>query len=67
MLEGEALLLKSQLTKVEKAREVAVSNSDGRVRKVRALEARVRLLCDEPNLLKRRAQQIATRMLLVER
>lgn len=53
-LEGEAVVLASHLSKISKARDAAVSGSDDRLRDVRALEARVRMLCAEQDLLKRR-------------
>lgn len=47
LLEGEALVSKLQLSKIGEAGDPAISGSDGRLRKVGALEALVRMLCDE--------------------
>lgn len=54
LFEEEALGLKSQLGKTVKARDSAVAESNSRPREVKALEARVRLLGDGMDSLKRR-------------
>lgn len=51
--ERKALVLKAQLSKIETARNAAVFGFEGWSREIRALEARVRTLCNEADLLKR--------------
>lgn len=53
LLEREALVLKSPLSTVEKARGAAVLDLNSRSREVRALRAHVRMLWGNLNLLKR--------------
>lgn len=49
LFERKALLLQSQLSKMETARRAAVSDLDGGYKEVKALKALVRMLCVEPN------------------
>lgn len=51
ILREESLLLMSQLTKMEKARDAAVLGLAGRSREALALETRATILCDNPDLL----------------
>lgn len=53
LLKGEALVSDLQLSKTGKADDAAVLNTDGRSKKICALEARVRMLRDELGLLRR--------------
>lgn len=50
LLEGKVLGLKSRLSKIGKARYVAVSGSDGPLREIQAFEARTRMLCNKLDL-----------------
>lgn len=52
LLEDEAAVLTSQLSKTKKAHDGAASGSVDRSREVRTLEARMRMPCDELALLK---------------
>lgn len=58
LLEEEDQGLKSLLSKIFKARDSAVANSDSRRMEIKALEARVHLLGDELKSLKRRETTI---------
>lgn len=54
LLERDALVMMSPLRVVAKACDAAVSGSSGQLREVSAFEARVRMLCDELDSIKRR-------------
>lgn len=54
LLEGAAIVLTTQFDEMGKTRYTAGSSYDGLLREVRALEARVRILRDELDSLKRR-------------
>lgn len=47
-------MLNLQLSKMDKPHDAAALGFDGWLREVRALDTRVRMLCDERDLLKRR-------------
>lgn len=50
--EGDTVVVKSPLSKLNTALDEAVSDSDGRLREARTHEVRVRMMCDKMNLLK---------------
>lgn len=53
LLQRKTLVLKLQLSKMEIARDVTVSNTDGRLREVRDLVVRVHKVWDDLDSLKR--------------
>lgn len=53
VLKREALGLISLPNKMEKALDAAIADSNGRLNELRALEARVRMMCDEVGSLYR--------------
>lgn len=54
LFEKDAHVLKLQLSKMKKASDAEAANPEGLLKKGRAVEARVRLLCDKRDLSKRR-------------